>query len=185
MFKAIAKTRCGRHGTLDHSLHSLDNVHSAKPQDFCERATYLSSAIQNRIEIGTIDCITLREKPLTSFPLDCGSKQLKNVIIVKYMRVPPQTAGEWNRSYLVIILGCHARPSTLTPMQDQTTPAIVSSANAQNERNLRMPPTSLQRTATDRDHPMAESAVILPPVELELTPLRFDTRTMPCCRRHG
>jgi hypothetical protein len=50
--------------------------------------------MQNRIEIGAIKTIALREKPLTSCPLDCGFHQMNDVIILKDMRIPPHLAQE-------------------------------------------------------------------------------------------
>ena len=66
----------------------LGDVHFAKPQHLCGRAYRALFAMQNRVEIGAIKTVALREKPLTSRPLDCGFQQTNDVFVIKYMRVP-------------------------------------------------------------------------------------------------
>jgi hypothetical protein len=70
----------------------LDDVHFAEPDSLCNRITYASFAMQNLIELGTINAVALRKGDLTSLAFDCGLQQMNNVIIVKYKRAPAQTA---------------------------------------------------------------------------------------------
>jgi hypothetical protein len=77
----------------------LDDVHFAEPNSLCKRITYASFAMQSLIELGTINAVALRKGDLTSLAFDCCLQQMNNVIILKYMRAPAQTARGRNDTY--------------------------------------------------------------------------------------
>jgi hypothetical protein len=65
----------------------LDDIYPAKPKSFCKRGSYALFAIQNRIELGAINVITLREGGLTSLAFDCRLEQINDVVIIKHRQI--------------------------------------------------------------------------------------------------
>jgi hypothetical protein len=65
----------------------LDDIHPAKPKGFCKRGTNAPSAVQNRIEFGAINAMTLREGGLTPLAFNCGLQQIDDVIIIKHSQI--------------------------------------------------------------------------------------------------
>jgi hypothetical protein len=46
-----------------------------------------------KIDVNTINPVALRKNGLTSFTLNCGLQQAKNIIIVEHVRVETQIGG--------------------------------------------------------------------------------------------
>jgi hypothetical protein len=64
-------------------------------------------AVQDHIQVGAINVVVLRKGDLTSLVFNCGSQQIKNVIIVEYKLNAAQTLGEGNCKSFVIGFGGH------------------------------------------------------------------------------
>ena len=72
----------------------FSDVHHAKTERLDDTLAHRSFAVQNHVEVNTINAVTLCKSDLTALAFNCGSQQLNDFIIIKYQRLTAQFTQE-------------------------------------------------------------------------------------------
>ena len=72
----------------------FSDLHHAEAERLDDALAHRSFAVQNHVEVNTINAVTLCKSDLIALAFYCGSQQLNDFIIIKYQRLTAQFAQE-------------------------------------------------------------------------------------------